>query len=167
MAWAGVKPSLTLTNTFLGVNPAIDGAYNFNPGDWQAASKSWTLSLNLAGILFDGFVAEGKIAEAKKNEELTAIKNSSLQDQVRVDVELAIQSLNAGLASARASQATIDLAKESLRLIQAKFDAGMATNMDINDAQVKLDQALNGYYSGLASYLTAQAKFDMVTGKDN
>lgn len=158
MVSAGYKPMISLS-------ASSQGSYiDLNPSHWKG---SWfTLSLNLSGVLFDGLVTQAKIAEAKKNEELIAIKDSSLKDMVRVDIELAIQSINANLASAKASQATINLARESLRLIQAKYDAGMATTMDITDAQLKLDQALNGYYSGLSSYFTALAKLELVTGKD-
>lgn len=158
MVSAGYKPMISLS-------ASSQGSYiNLNPANWKG---SWfTLSLNLSGVLFDGLVTQAKVSEAKKNEELIAIRDSSLRDQVRVEIELAIQSLHANLASARASQATINLAKESLRLIQAKFEAGMATNMDITDAQLKLDQALNGYYSGLSAYLTALANLDLVTGND-
>ena len=171
MAHAGYKPILALTGSFMGNNtfervPLMSPPYppNSFSEPWM---KNFTLSLNLAGVVFDGLATQSRIAEAKKNEELIAIRESSLRDQARVEIELAIQNLNANLASARASQATINLAKESLRLIQAKYDAGMATTMDITDAQLKLDQALNGYYSGLASYLTALAKLDLVTGKDS
>lgn len=168
MAYAGYKPILSLSGNFQGINtieskplpPPYSGLYT---NTW---SKNLTLSLNLAGVVFDGFNTQARIAEAKKNEELIAIRDSSLKDQVQVEIELAIQNINANLATARASQANINLAKESLRLIQAKFDAGMATTMDVTDAQVKLDQALNGYYSGFAVYLTAQAKLDLVSGKD-
>ncbi len=158
MVSAGYKPMISLS-------ASSQGSYiDLNPSHWKG---SWfTLSLNLSGVLFDGLVTQAKIAEAKKNEELIAIKDSSLKDMVRVEIELAIQSINANLASAKASQATINLARESLRLIQAKYDAGMATTMDITDAQLKLDQALNGYYSGLSSYFTALAKLDLVAGKD-
>lgn len=167
MAWAAVKPTLTLTNNLSGGVPASNGVFDLNPANWPGGiTKTWTLSLNLSGVLFDGLASEEKIMEAKKNEELIAIRDSSLKDQVRVEIEQAIQSINANLATARASQSNIDLAKESLRLIQAKFDAGMATTIDITDAQLKLDQALNGYYSGLSAYLTALAKLDLVTGKD-
>jgi outer membrane protein TolC len=158
MAYAGYKPILTLTGSYAGNN-----TFSSVTEPW---TKNFTLSLNLAGVVFDGLATQTRIAEAKKNEELVAIRDSGLKDQVQVEIELAIQSINANLATARASQTNIDLAKESLRLTQAKYDAGMATNIDITDAQLKLDQALNGYYSGLSAYLTAQAKLDLVTGKD-
>ena len=47
-----------------------------------------------------------------------------------------------------------------------RVDNGMATTMDIMDAQLALDQALIGYYQGIVSYLTAEAKLDLVMGKD-
>jgi outer membrane protein TolC len=159
MVTAGYKPIISLSASSQG------GSSDLNPANWK--NGSWfTLTFNLSGVLFDGLATQAKVSEAQKNEELMAIRGSSLKDQVQVEIELAIQNLNANLAAARASQANITLAKESLRLIQAKYDAGMATTMDITDAQLKLDQALNGYYSGLSAYLTALAKLDLVTGTE-
>ena len=164
IALAGYKPTVSLSHVLVEND---DNTTNFNNFQFNNLHETYTLSLGLSGVLFDGLATQARVAEAKKNEELMLIKDTSTKDQVRIDVELAIQSLSADLAATQASQSNIDLAKESLRLIQAKYDAGMATNLDVTDAQLKLDQALNGYYSGLASYLTAQAKLDMVTGKDN
>ena len=55
---------------------------------------------------------------------------------------------------------------ESLELTQARFEENMATTMDIMDSQLVLDQALTGYYRGIALYLTAEAKLDLTAGKD-
>ena len=50
-------------------------------------------------------------------------------------------------------------------MTEIRVDNGMATTMDIMDAQLALDQALTGYYQGVVSYLTADAKVDLVMAR--
>lgn len=59
------------------------------------------------------------------------------------------------------------LACRKERLICFTPFAVTATAMDVRDSQLVLDQALDGYYRGIAAYLTALAKMDLAVGKDN
>ncbi|HBE78640.1 MAG TPA: hypothetical protein DDW65_12820, partial [Firmicutes bacterium] len=86
---------------------------------------------------------------------------------IRLDVQQGIQDLSADLETIAASQASIDLSKENLRLTQSRFNAGMSTTMDIMDAELALDKASNTYYTNISAYLTSQAKLDLSVGKDN
>ncbi len=156
--------------TQIGVNrPSVDltAAYGATAKDISLGSYSgaYTLTLEVKGNIFNK-ANKSKVEQAKGNEELVAIQEADLKDKVRLEVEQSIQSLSESIEITRANQASIDLGKESLRLTQARFEAGMATTMDIMDAQLALDQALNGYYQGIVGYLTAEAKIDLVTGKN-
>ncbi len=159
LAEAGFKPKVFLTGQYEA------GSLDDNPSHWTD-NKQWTLSLNISGNIFDGFTTPAKIKGAQKKMELTAIQETGLRDQIRLDVEGAAQNLQESLAVIHANQSNIELAKESLEQTQGRFNEGLSTTMDIMDSQVALDQALNGYYRGVALYLTAEAKLDLVAGKD-
>jgi outer membrane protein len=154
---AAFKPILAASANFQELGSDL------SPSTWDF---SWNLSLNLSGLLFDGFATQSRITAAQKDEEVTAISEISLRDQIHFEVEQALQSLKESIETTHANQANIDLTKESLRLTQARFDAGMATTMDIMDSQLALDQSLSGYYQGISSYLIAVAKLDLVSGKN-
>ncbi len=156
MTKAGFKPNLALTGSYEG------GGTDMNVFDWD---KSWTVTLGVQGLIWDSGITKSKIAAVKNEREVTALQESGLKDQIRLEMEQSQQGLIESLQTIRANQANTELAKESLRLTQARFDAGMATTMDIMDAQLALDQALNGYNQGITSYLTASAKMDLVSGK--
>ena len=132
-----------------------------NPGSWN---KSWSLTFVVNGKIFDGTI-KPKIETAKVEEELLKIQESSLKDQIRLEVQQALLNIKQSLETIKANQANINLTKESLRMTQARFDAGMATTKDIMDAQLALDKASNGYYEGISNYLIALAKLDLVIGK--
>jgi outer membrane protein TolC len=136
---------------------------DFEPGDWE---KTWNLTLSLTGNLFDGFATASKVAAAKDNQKIMKNQELLLRDAVRIEVEKGLLELNENLESIRANQSQIDLSKEKLRMTQARFDAGMATTIDISDSQLDLDTALNGYYESIKNYLTALAKLDVTLGRD-
>jgi outer membrane protein TolC len=158
IAKAAYKPTLSLSGTY------------GNDGDTSAVSdwndETWTLSVGLSGLLFDGRTTLSKIKEAKINEQIAAIQDTKTRDSIRQDVQTALQGLKEDLSSINSNQANIDLAKESLRMTEVRFEAGMNTTLDVKDAQLSLDEAADGYYEGISAYLTALAKLDYVLGKD-
>jgi outer membrane protein len=156
---AGYKPKVNLTGAYNG--------YNGTDYDFSDLTKYWSLTLEVSGNFFDGFKTPATVAKDKDNEEKALLNESNQRDTVRVDVQSAIQDLNADRETIAYSQANINLTKENLRLTQSRFSAGMSTNMDIMDAELNLDQACNTYYTNVSAYLTAQAKLDLSVGKDN
>lgn len=151
----GNKPNVGLTLSYDGQGDEI------NPGSWN---KTLSLTLGVKGNIFDGTL-KPKVESSKGEEELLKIQESSLKDKIRLEVQEALLNITKALETIKANQANINLSKESLRMTQARFDAGMATTMEIMDAQLALDKASNGYYEGISDYLTALAKLDLVVGK--
>lgn len=149
------KPNVGLTLSYEGTGDEL------NAGDWN---KSWSLTLGVQGKIFDATI-KPKVEAAKQNEELIAIQESALKDKIRLELQQALQGIKEALESIKANQAQMKLAQESLRMTQARFDAGMATTIDIMDAQLELDKASNGYYKGISDYLTALSKLDLTIGK--
>lgn len=158
LARAGYLPNVTLSYN-----------YSLQGGDdifLKEASNTITLGVSLSGVAFDGFATRAKVKSAVENLELVRINEVNLKSQIRLETEQALQGLEESVETIRANQAGIDLAQEALKMTQTRFTAGMATTMDIADAQLAVDQALNGYYQGVSSYLTALAKLDLIAGKD-
>jgi outer membrane protein len=156
LARANRKPNVSLIGSYDGNGTEL------NPGSWN---KTLSLTLGVKGNIFNG-TNKPEINQAKAETDLYAIKEAGLKDSIRLEVDQVMQSIKESLETAKANQANIDLAKESLRLTEVRFDAGMATTMDIMDSQLALDQALNGYYNNIAVYLSAEAKLDLATGKE-
>lgn len=159
LAEAGLKPDISLVGQYGA------GSLDYTPSHWND-NKTWTLALTIKGNLFDGFSTPAKIQGAQKDLELTKIQEKELGNQIRLEVEQAAQNIQQSLEGIQANQSNIELAKESLKQAQGRFEAGLATTMDIMDSELALDQALNGYYRGVALFLTAQANLDLATGKD-
>ena len=61
-------------------------------------------------------------------------------------------------------QQSADLAAESVRLTNLRYQAGEATALEVSDAQTTLIQASNAYDDGLARYRVALASIQTITG---
>lgn len=156
MQKAGYKPNVGLSIAYAGLSKDVTE-------DWYATA--WSLTISVGGKLYDRKI-NAKIKQAKDTEDLSAIQEAELRDMIRLEAEQSLQNLTASIENTRANQASIELAKETLRMTEIRVDNGMATTMDIMDAQLALDQALTGYYQGVVSYLIAESKLDLVSGKD-
>ncbi len=157
LAEAGYKPTVTLSPKYSGSGP------DFQPGNWD---KTLNLTANLSGVLFDGMITARKVAAAQDSLKIAKINQTDQRDQIGVEVEAAFRDFKEAVETINFNQANIDFAKESVRVTGSHYNAGMATTLDIADAQLNLDTTLNGYYQGVASYLTALAQLELVRGKD-
>lgn len=160
LAEAEYKPTVALVGQYQG------SSTNYEVSHWlEEENRFWTCTLNVTGNFFNGFGTAAKVKGARENVELAKIKEDRLRDRIRLEVEQSLQNLCESLEKIRANQSNINLAQETLDLTKARVEAGMATTMDMMDSQLALDQALNGYYSGIASYLTAEARLDLAVGE--
>jgi outer membrane protein TolC len=159
LAKAGYLPAVALS-----LNYSLPASTQMTLGD--SPSKTLILSANLSGLLFDGFATSARVTSAQENLNLAQMKENSLKDQIRLEAAQALQSLEESIETTFANQANIQLAQESIKQVQIRFTAGVATTSDITDSQLALEQILNGYYQGISSYLTGLAKLDLIAGKD-
>ena len=125
-----------------------------------------TLSANVSGPIFDGFATRARITKAKENLNLTQIKEDNLKDQIRLETELTIQSLEDSLETTASQPGNIELAAGVAKTDPDPLHGRMATTQDITDSQLVLEQTYNGYYQGISSYLTGLAKLDLIAGRD-
>ena len=153
---AGYKPNVGLSVGYAGLSKDVTE-------EWFATA--WSITVSVGGKLYDGKI-NAKIKQARDTEKLSRIQEADLHDKIRLEAEQSLQNYIVSIETTRANQASIELAKEALRMTQIRADNGMATTMDIMDAQLALDQALTGYYQGIVSFLTAEAKLDLVMGRD-
>jgi outer membrane protein len=153
LAEAHLKPDVSLTGSYqrYGEDLGLD------------LSKEWSLTLEVKGNLFNG-TNKPQISIARAQLKQQKIEEDGLKDSIRQEVEEVLNAIKESRETIKSTQASIVLAKEALRLTEVRFQAGMATTMDVMDAQLALDQALTGYYNSLSAYLTAVAKWDLVTG---
>jgi outer membrane protein len=133
------------------VNETIDGWEAGVRGEWK---------------VFGGFSTLGRAGQAKAGRNLARISLEEARLVVEIEARRAHSSLVESVALVEASEKAVEQAEESLRLAQSRFDAGVATQLDLLDSQVALTeartnrvQALYQFNVALAGHRRATAEF--------
>jgi outer membrane protein TolC len=135
---------------------ALFGAYDWRRGSGPSASFSdgrdgWTAGVQSTWSIFDGRSTAGRVVQSKSRLEQAKLSTEEAQLAVDVDVRRAISNLQQSTELAEASKKVVEQAEEAVRLANARFSAGTATQLDVLQTQVALTDArlnqLRAYYS--------------------
>ena len=133
---------------------SLFGAYDWRQSPVSSTKSSldgWTVGLQSQWNIFDGRATAGRVAQARSLLEQAKLSLAETQLAVDVDVRRAISNFQQATELAEASKKVIEQAEESVRLANARFGAGTATQLDLLQAQTDLTTArlnqLQAYYT--------------------
>ncbi len=113
--------------------------------------EGWTAGVQSQWNIFDGRATAGRVAQARSLLEQSRLATADFQLTVDVEVRRAISSLQEATELAEASGKVVEQAEEAVRLANARFSAGTATQLDVLTAQNDLTTSrlnqLQAYYS--------------------
>ncbi len=159
VARAGHLPSLTV-DWFYGIDANQYAIYDRN--GFRNLGYSAVASLNLP--VFSWGATQSKVKQAELLRHQAQVELSAAQRQALAD----LQSFYAEAQTARGQLDTLrssaDLAAESLRLTNLRYQAGEASALEVVDAQNTLTAARNGYHDGEVRYHLAIANLQTLTG---
>jgi outer membrane protein TolC len=115
---AGSKPSIDLFGRAWADNPDVDFA---------GSEANWTVGVAASWNLFDGGARSARTARAKAQLAEVQAQHRALLSQVRQDVEFAYLALGEASARLDVASGAVALAEESLRLVRAQYEEGVAT----------------------------------------
>ncbi|HXQ82060.1 MAG TPA: TolC family protein [Opitutaceae bacterium] len=155
----------SVTTARAGFYPSLQafGAYEWDGFNFANASygnvnaNGWLFGLQSTWSIFDGRATDGKVRQAKSQLEQARLSEASEELEIDVEVRQAISSLQEAGELVTASKQTIEQAAEALRLAEAKFHAGSATQLDVLTSQVSLTQAKTDQLTANYNYLVALA----------
>lgn len=133
---------------------ALAGSYAWNKApftnSFSDARNGWTLGLQSSWDIFDGNATRGRIAQARSQLEQSRLALDEAELSVQVEVRRAISSLQEATELAEASKKVVEQADEAVRLADARYAAGTATQLDVLQARTDLTTArlnqLEAYY---------------------
>jgi outer membrane protein len=135
---------------------SVYGAYDWRMNSTGSSSLSnardgWTIGLQSSWDIFDGRATAGRVSQARSQLEQAKLAVAEARLSVDVDVRRAISTFQQATELAEASKKVVEQAEEAVRLANARFSAGTATQLDVLTSQVDLTTArlnqLQAYYS--------------------
>jgi outer membrane protein len=125
----------------------------------------WNVGVALNWPLFQGGLTAGQSREAKANIDVAKAQITQQQLQIRVDVEtasLAVQTAKVVITAA--ADATLN-AREQLRLAEGRYESGVGSIIELNDAQLALQNAEAQSVQAETSLALARAQLLLALGR--
>ncbi|MFV1985717.1 MAG: TolC family protein [Gemmatimonadota bacterium] len=145
-------------------NLSFNGGWAWANTEFPPQNRSWSFSLRGSYPLFNGFQRETAVYRAQAQQDLAE------QQERAARLNLSSE-LDASYSTAQAAQAGIDLAAqnvglstESLRVVQERYRLGLATILELQDAQITLTQAEVDLVSRRFDYQLALAAIEALLG---
>src|SRR3989449_689748 len=147
---------------------SLGAGYNWsNDGRVTGALRSgWIVALSTSFPLFNGFVREASVTQAKVAAEVATATSADTKRFVRAEAQRLLGSLHVAEQDIALTRDAVRLAGEDLRVIQARYRAGIATILDVLTSQTALIQAELDLVSARFTYQVARASLEALLGRD-
>ena len=123
----------------------------------ESGLTGWKVAVIGEVSIFDGGINKSKIKQAELN--LSQVEQSKKQLEQLIEFEVRSLFLNMKEAEKlfRVTEQGIKDSKESFRIAQVKYNEGIATNIEVIDAQSALIEAETNHLNALYDYNTSRA----------
>ncbi len=147
---------------------SLGAGYNWsNNGRVGGALPSgWIVAFTTSFPLFNGFVREAAVTQAKVTAEVATATSADTRRFVRAEAQRLLGSLHVAEQDIMLTRDAVRLAGEDLRVIQARYRAGIATILDVLTSQTALIQAELDLVSARFTYQVARASLEALLGRD-
>jgi outer membrane protein TolC len=122
------------------------------------------VGLELAMPIFTGLRTPARVEEERARLRILQQQKRKLVLTIRREVDSAAIQVKTAVAALEATEKSIAMAQESLRITRDKAALGHGTATDVLDAQAALLQAETTYFAALADLHTAYALLELATG---
>lgn len=148
----------------------LDGSYGFavrRPENFFHLDFSrWSGVVSMKIPLFDGWRTAARVAQATAERNLVTQQIAALENQVRLDVQSALDALALASRTIQAAELNVVQARRAVQMTEANYRLGAATPLDVIDSQQALNQSENIRNMALLSHANARATLRFVMGRD-
>jgi outer membrane protein TolC len=156
-ARSGYLPSVSAYASYQWTQPTLVAAT-------QDYLDGWTAGLQANWSIFDGRATAGRVTQARSRVNQARYGAEELQLTVDVEARQAHSALTEASELLVSSNKVVEQARESLRLSQARFQAGTATQLDVLTAQSQLTLARSNLAEAQHGYAVALASLNRAIG---
>lgn len=119
----------------------FSGGWAWQNAEFPPRNRSWSLSLRGSYPLFDGLQRETALIRAGAQAERAGEAERATELSLRTQLDQALGQVEAAQASIELAEETVELASEDLRVTRERYRLGLATILDLQTAQIALQQA--------------------------
>jgi outer membrane protein len=132
--------------------------------DLAGALPTHTYGVSLKVPVFDGGRRDARREESLSQYRQEKVRTRDLQDQIDLEVRLALNSLRAAISEIETAREGLTLAESEVTQAQRRYRAGVANSIEVTDAQTRLDRARENQIAALYDYNLARLDLATATG---
>lgn len=121
--------------------------------------------LSVSLPLFNGYARERQVEEARVQQEDAELQVRSQELKLRADLGGALLNLQTAYGTAQLQDQVVAKATEELRLAQERFRFGVASSVEVTDAQTSLAQAEQARIDAVYNYHKSLAALEALVGR--
>ena len=145
------------------MNVSVSGGYDGTSRSVQQRGTG-SVGVSLTVPLYDGGATRASVEAARTDERGALIQKDQFVRGIKAEVQQAIIAVNDARDRSESVAGTVTQAQEALRLANVRFQAGVGTQLDVNDAQTALTQAQTNQVNAQYDYLGALARLSRAIG---
>jgi len=126
--------------------------------------ENWLVSIDLRWNVFNGGADKAKIAEREATTRRTAAEQARVESGIRLQVRQAWANLKAAQQRIESAKASVAEARESLRISQNRFAAGLSTVTDLLRTETALLETQARYLAAVHDQRIAAAMLEFAAG---
>ena len=161
VAWAAMLPSVAV-DYFYGIDAnqfAVNG-----PAPNRMRNLGYSASATLQLPIWNWGAGYSKVKQADLRRQQAHVELSFAQRRLLADLRTFYDETETARAQLESLSQSAELASDSLRLTNLRYQAGEATVLEVVDAQNTLTQARNAYDDGQVRFQVALANLKTLTG---
>lgn len=152
--------------------PSIYGSFDYYSRSTAqltfSPTKGWQdyniIGATLSWPVFDGWAAKYKVEQAMSDLKQTQILQNKLTIDIATQVKESYLALKTALAKLIPAQRDIELYEDNFKVIQARYNDGIASDLDLEDARLAFFISQFNQKQGLYDCLVAKATLDKAMG---
>ncbi|MEX1183706.1 MAG: TolC family protein [Gemmatimonadota bacterium] len=133
------------------------------PSDWQ---DDWTVGFAVQWPLFQGFRRGSEVDAARAQVRQAELHVDQLREGVRLEYEQATGELERARAQITAATRTVAQAERVHELTELRYNEGLATQLDVSDARLALQQARMNQANAYHDFHLALARAQRALGTE-
>jgi outer membrane protein len=136
--------------------------FNFSTNDFFKSSQ---VGLSLSLSLFQGLQTSSRVEQAQLEKRKTEEQRDNLEKTLKMGLRSILGNLKQARKRIEAQERTVETAERGYNIVTARFLANAATQLEVNDAQLALNQAKVNRIQAIYDYLVASADLDQLIGR--
>ena len=150
--------------------PTLAASINYNYSAMGDETLSWfpssTAALSLSLPVFDGFQKRYNIKQSKVTRNMLALQREDTERNLRIAIRNYNDQMELCIKNYQAANATVEIAQKSYDISEKMYEVGKATLVELNDAQLALQQAQLTEAQAVYNFMVTKASLDELIGKE-